>query len=455
MSEKDGHSHDDHGHGHYRPFKPVAHKHGDQCCGHDHHDHHHDEPAPPPPSPPTGLRGISRRASGLYSQHSGKPAALLIAGALLGTTALMTPALSMWMGAGAIMAGSLWLLKKSGDLTLSHTEALGRKSNLSPLALGLGLGAMTAIPEFAVALQSVVQKTSDIGIGTLVGSNIAHVFLVLGATAAIAAIPKGRGLGWKFNTLAMAGTTALFAGQLLTNTMTPAMGWVMAGLTGAYLYGNYRVARRDAAEQNKKITDMIHHHGPGSSCDHDHHDHNHNHAPDTSSRLKDIAYMIGGMAGLIGSSHLVVSSAMASAGNIGISQAAISAVAVSFGTVLPELAINIKAARQKKTELAVGNVLGCNIFNILAVGGAMSFAGVNVSDSFNPASPLGAFNMAALGTSAGLMTSVLLAQKGAMKRWQGLAALAFYGAYALSTPFLKDVPETQKLNPPVTVSVPR
>ena len=448
------HGHDDNDpddKGRYKPLKPHAHlcKH-DHDHSHDHdHDHDHDHRAPPPQG---GLRGVFDRAAGIYKKYSDKPATLLLTGALLGTTALMTPALTMWLGAGAVMAGSLWLLKKSGDMTLNYAEALGRKMNLSPLALGLGLGAMTAIPEFAVALQSVFQKTSDIGIGTLVGSNIAHVFLVLGATAAIAAIPKGRGLGWKFNTLAMAGTTGVFASQLLTNTMTPAMGFVMAGLTGAYLYGNYRVARRDAKDQNKAITDLIHHHGPGSSCGHDHH---HEAPVDESSATKNALYLTGGMAGLIGSSHLVVAGALASAGNIGISQAAISAVAVSFGTVLPELMINIKAAREKKTDLAVGNVLGCNIFNILAVGGAMSFAGVNVSDSFNPASPLGVFNLAALGTSAGLMGSVLLAQKGAMPRWQGFAALALYGAYALSTPFLKDVPETQNLNPPASISAPQ
>ncbi|HEY8189390.1 MAG TPA: sodium:calcium antiporter [Micavibrio sp.] len=436
-----------------RPLVGAAkHEHG-PGCNHDHDDHDcghdHGHQTPPPP----GLRGVFHRAAKLYKEYSHKPAALLVFGALLGTTAMIS-APSLWVS-GAIMAGALLLLKNVSDVTLAHTQAFGDKTGFSRLSLGLGLAAMTAVPECAVAISSIWNKTAEIGIGTLVGSNIAHVFLVLGATAAIAAIPKGRGLGWKFNTLAMAGATGVFASQMMTNGLTPTMGWVMAGLTGAYIAGSRYVAIQDAKSAGKDAAEMIHHHGEGSSCGHDH-------GPSdpsikSASRLKNFMHMAGGIGGLAVASKLITDSAPVLASGLGLSNAAISAIAISFGTVLPELAMNITAARKGEMELGVGNVLGCNIFNALIVGGALSFAGMDVPASLSPDSPLGLFNLAALGASAGLMTTTLLAQKGAMKRWQGYAALGLYAAYLAGSGLLgrTAAPEdVEKIPQPAAISAP-
>lgn len=424
----------DHSHGHH------------DGCDHDHHDHahdHHDHGHPPAPPPPGGLRGLFNRVSGFYDRHGGKPPALLLTTLLLGTTALATPALNTLIGAGAVLAGSLWLLKKTSDIVLNHTEAIGRKAGITPLALGLGLSALTAVPEIGVALVSMAQKTADIGIGTLVGSNIAHAFLVLGAVAAISPIGRGHGLGWKYNTLAMAGATGAFAAQIMTDTMIWPAALGLGGMTALYGYGLRATLKRDAKTMNRPVTDLIHHHGEGSSCNHDH-GHAHDHTAEKASRLKNAFYTIGGLGGLVAASDLVVRSATAAATGTGMSDAAISTLAISFGAVLPELMMSVNAAKRKNTELAVGNILGCNIFNVLLVGTAMSAVGVSVPDSLSPSSPLGLFNLAALGASAGLMTTTLLAQKGAMKRWQGYVALGLYGAYMAGTVALGKMPETRE-----------
>ncbi len=427
-------------------IKPEhEHTHG-PGCNHDHDGHDH-----PDPESGSWLKRTFNRISALSDTCGKNPAFLALTTLLLGTTAMVTPAINITMVAGAVLAGSLWLLKKTSDMTMNHTEALGRKGNLSQMTLGLGLAALTAIPELGVAIQSIFQKSAEVGIGNLVGSNIAHVFLILGATAAITPILKGQGLGWKFNTLAMAGATALFAGQLLTNSLVPGAGIGLLALTGLYLYGNKRTALHDSKLTGKPVTHLIHHHGKDSACGHAH---GHDHSADEASRLKNMLYVAGGVAGLAAAAGIVVESALAVSTGFGMSEAAISALIISFGTALPELAVNMEAARRKNTDLAVGNVLGCNIFNILMVGGALSLAGVDIPADLSPSSPLGLFNLAALGTSAGLMTTTLLAQKGAMKRWQGYAALSLYAAYLAGSVALGKTPDVEATAQSATVSAP-
>jgi hypothetical protein len=146
----------------------------------------------------------------------------LASGLLLGSTALSSDFITSALGASLVLGTSLYALTKAGDLSVDNVSGLGEKLKISPLMIGLGVGALASVPELLVAIKSVFTGASDIGIGQLVGANIAHVFLILGATAAIAkkGITKGKGLGWKFNTYAMAGTTLLFEQtSLLINVM--------------------------------------------------------------------------------------------------------------------------------------------------------------------------------------------------------------------------------------------
>lgn len=391
---------------------------------------------------------------GFAHTHKAPLGVSLYTSLLMGTSALATPLINSTIAAGALLAGSLYLLTRSSDVVIDSASEVGKKAGISPLMLGLGLGAMASVPELFVAMKSVTSNMPDIGIGQLVGANIAHVFLILGAAAVAAkdGIKPGKGLGWKFNTLAMAGTTLGFGAALASGTLTPVMGAGMMALAGLYVGGNYLVNKKDSKTLNIPMEDLIHHHA-GGHCNHSHHEHEHahdhaHHDKKPVSPWINGLWGVAGMTGLVYSAHLAVDSASHVALSTGINPATVATLGIALGVSLPELTISVKAASQNKTDMAVGNVLGCNIFNLLFVGSALGLAGTTVPESFSMDSTLGKFNLAALGTSAGLMSAALLSGRGGIKKWQGYASLGVYSAYvatsvALGGHRLPDVTEAE------------
>jgi cation:H+ antiporter len=417
----------------------MPHDHNNHNHGHEHKHEHEHQPERP--------KSIFARAAKFIGKH--KPMAVLGGTALLATTALATPLLTTTAGAVTALAAGLGIMALASDMAIHGTEHLGTKLGISPLAMGIfGLGALHSIPELAVALFSVASGAADLALGNLVGANVAHVFLIMGATAAIAGIAKGKGQSWKFNTKAMTGATLALGGLLATGMLTPLTGAGMLAAAGAYLYRNVQIAKQDAKMLGMKPEELIHNHdhGDDEECSHSHghehdHDHSHNHEhghthdkPKNKWRtIKDVFLAASGMGALIYSADIVVDSSIQLAGNIGIGQAAMGALAVAIGTSLPELTTNINLALKGKTDMAVGNILGCNIYNILFIGGVLSMANMEVPPAFSPTTSLGLFNLAALGTSAALMSSTLLRGKGEVKKWQGYTALGLYAGYCAAT----------------------
>lgn len=136
-----------------------------------------------------------------------------------------------------------------------------------------------------------------------------------------------------------------------------------------------------------------------------------------------------GLGALAYAAHVAVDGAKTMSAGMGMSEAVIGTLAVAIGTSLPELVTSLKAARRGNTGLAVGNVLGCNIFNILFVGSALAWANTTVPAALGTGSALGIFNLAALGASAALMTATLSTGKGGITKRQGIGALGLYGAW--------------------------
>lgn len=407
------------------------HEHDHKHCDHDHHhhdehahnhDHAHEKPAP-------SLRGAFRSASG----YTRTPGGVMVMTALLATTALVTPLLGTTIGAGLLMLGGLAMLTRSSDIMLESTEQIGAGFKINPMLLGVGLGVLHSVPELMVAASSVWNGAESIAMGNLIGANVAHVFLILGAAAAIGGgIAAGKGLSWKYNMTAMAGATLGFGAMLATNGFNTITGLALLGLGAAYSVGNIFVARRDAKTLGVKAEDLLHSHDHG----HDHHDHHceheHEHGHDhhkPASFLRPALWAAAGFGALAYTAHLSVDAAVRFATGAGVSEAVIGTLAVAIGTSLPELTTSVRAAQRGNTALAVGNVLGCNIFNILFIGGALAMANTAVPAAFGLSSGLGAFNLAALGASAGLMTATLTANRGGIKRWQGFAAMGLYGAW--------------------------
>lgn len=406
--------------------------------GHNHHDHDHDHDHHS--HAPVKTRGPLSRAFASASGFTRTPRGMLVTTALLATTALVTPLLGTTVGAGLLMIGGLAMLTRASDVMLDSTEKLGGRFKINPMLLGVGLGALHSLPELMVAASSVWAGAESIAMGNLIGANVAHVFLILGAAAAIGGgIASGKGLSWKYNMTAMAGATLGYGALLATNSFNTMTGLMMLGLGAAYIGGNILVARKDAQTLGLKPEDLIHSHDH-SNHDHEHehgehcdHEHDHEHEPAQKPSLWQSAlWGLAGFSALAYTAHLSVDAAVRFAGGIGFSEAVIGTLAVAIGTSLPELTTSVRAAQRGNTALAVGNVLGCNIFNILFIGGALAMANTVVPAAFGLSSGLGAFNLAALGASAGLMTATLTANGGGIKRWQGYAAMGLYGAWCLA-----------------------
>lgn len=422
MADKHDHDHNSETH------DASGHHAHDSHHEHDHNHHHHHDHKPEKFT----LRGAFKQVVD-YVRKKKVESGVLATSLLLGTTALATPMLSTAAGAAALMAGSIYLLTKTTDITLDNMLGFGSKMGMSALSLGLLIGGLNTIPEVMVSLSAVAKGAMDIGVGNVVGSNIAHVLLILGATAAVAGIGKSqKGLSWKFNTAVMTGATALFGAQLVTGSMYPAVGLGMLGL-GAYYLKKRLFTGKDGAALTKLEDDCE----TGTCLFHDHgHGHEHDHDEDVHKRPAWFSAALGGagLVGLMGSASLLVQSGSALAQQgFGMSEALVGAVAVALGTSLPELMISVKAAMKDHSELAVGNVVGCSIFNTLIAGGVMSVAmgagGIDVPAAFNPSTSFGLLNLGAFAGTSGLLAAVLMANKGAVKRWQGIGMLGLYGAY--------------------------
>lgn len=440
--------------GRYSPLRPVhkhdhaTHEHG-HGCGHEHghghgHDDHHDHSHNHAPSP----QGIK----GLFNRLRKSRTALVLGGtaALMATTALTAPALATTVGAGLLMAASLWLLPQACETVIDSVEGLGKKLKIPAVGLGLGLAFMESVPEFAVALKSIVSGQHAVSMGNIVGSNIAHILLILGTVAAIAGVKKPQGTAWKFNVAALAGATTAFGTQLATGRLIEGLGYGMGAAALAYLITNYKLNKRDAIKLGKpELAEAHHHHHGDDECGHDHAE---------RSNATNALLAVAGMGSVIYTAHAAVEGASTVAQNLGAPPVMIGALALALGTAAPEFAINIKAALKGKTDMAVGNIIGCSVLNLLAVGGILAATGAPVPEALQPSTALGLLNLTALGAGAGLATTTLLANKGELKRRHGFAALGLYGAYLAGSLYLgaaqpPEHPIPENTRPPIITPV--
>jgi len=148
----------------------------------------------------------------------------------------------------------------------------------------------------------------------------------------------------------------------------------------------------------------------------------------------NISFGLAGVAGLIGSAGFVVASAIAFGIALNISPVVIGALAVALGTSLPEMVVNIKSALRGNTDMAIGNILGSNIFNILMIGSLLSLTGASMPVDLNPGeNMLGLVNTVTFGVSAFLVIGVMKINKGELNRKHGLIGLGLYGLYTMAT----------------------
>ncbi len=252
-----------------------------------------------------------------------------------------------------IIAGFIILLL-GGDFMVRGAVAVAEKLCISPLIIGLTIVALgTSAPEFMVSIKAVMNEAPGIAIGNVVGSNIANVFLVLGVPALIFPIVAS-GASLNRDNLIMVGASLLFITFCWSGNLVTWQGLIFLGLLAAFLYHAYRAARRegDTGEDFEEDFD-----GVGAF---------------PHNLPLAFGMIVLGLAGLFAGSSLLVSGSVSVAREAGISEAVIGLTMVALGTSLPELTTSIVAAIRRHGDVAIGNVVGSNLFNILGVMGATS-----------------------------------------------------------------------------------
>lgn len=248
----------------------------------------------------------------------------------------------------------------SGDWMVRGAAALARHWGIPALIVGLTIVAFgTSAPELFVSIQAVLNGTSELAAGNVIGSNIANVLLALGAPALIMAIPTNMpGVGR--NALVAMFATALFIGLALIHT--PLEIWqgaiLFAGIL-IYLIWMFRLAKSGVEDPIlNEMTEI---------------DEGEDGLP-TKVWVSSLL-MVVGFAGLAIGGSLIVEHASIIASGFGVSETIIGLTIVAIGTSLPEVATVIIAAYRGQTEVAIGNVLGSNVFNLFAVAGAAALTG--------------------------------------------------------------------------------
>ncbi|MFW2587988.1 calcium/sodium antiporter [Sagittula sp. SSi028] len=302
--------------------------------------------------------------------------------------------MSIWL---AILAG-LVLLVLGGESLVRGASALARRWGVSPLMIGLVLvGFGTSLPELVTSVRAAMIGASGIAYGNIVGSNIANILLIGGLAAMLQAIPVGRAALYR-DLPVMMGVTAGFALLAATIGMGRGAGMAALALLVAYVALVWRQER----------------HHPDSADD------------IQTQTLPTAALMtVAGLAMIIIGGRWLVDGAVALAEQLDVPQSVIGLTIVAVGTSLPELVTSVIAALRRQVDLAFGNIVGSNIYNILAIGGVTAIA----APGQVPDRIVWTDNMVMLAASALFAFAAITATR--VSRGEGAALLTCYGGYLL------------------------
>jgi cation:H+ antiporter len=248
------------------------------------------------------------------------------------------------------IAAGLALLYVGAEGLIRGSVRLSIRAGISSLVVGLTVVAFgTSTPELFVSLQASGSGSGNIAVGNVIGSNIFNIALILGLSAIIRPIAIQSQL-IRQDIPVMIGATTLF--------VVMARSWSLGRIEGAILFGALIIYILMTIRMSKRgdetvLTAEIERHLPSNS----------------GNMWLDLLWMAGGITLLATGSHFLVKGAVNLATAAGVSQAVIGLTLVAAGTGLPELATSLIAAMKKESDLAIGNIVGSNIFNVLCIGG--------------------------------------------------------------------------------------
>lgn len=298
----------------------------------------------------------------------------------------------------------LGLLIKGADWLVSGASALAKRYNVSDLAIGLTVVAFgTSAPELVVNVIASGNGYHDIVFGNVIGSNVANIFLVLGITGLIYPLVVQSRTIWREIPLSLFAAVILF---LFANNFflmdLPVLSRINGGILllffSLFMYYMYRQLKTDQTP-NELV-------------------------PKQLSTLKTVIFIILGLAGLVIGGKLVIDNAVEIATLLGVSEKIIGFTIVAIGTSLPELATSVVAAFRKNTNIAVGNIIGSNIFNIFLI--------ISISALINPIVYNPVFNIdlyVLMGGTAFLFAAMFTGGRKKLDRWEAGVLIAFYIIY--------------------------
>ena len=297
----------------------------------------------------------------------------------------------------ALLALGFVMLVKGSDWFVDGAAGIAAKFHIPQIIIGLTIVAMgTSAPEAAVSITAAMGGSADITVGNIVGSNILNVLIILGLASAIVPIAVGKSTQ-KIDAPFMIAISAIFLALGWDGTITRLDGVILLILFAAYI--------------GYMIWEALHSNAEG----------------DEIKEMKVwqmLLATVGGLALVVWGADVAVDAATALARIFGLSERFIGLTVVALGTSLPELFTSVTAARKGNADIAIGNIVGSNIFNILFVVGLSSMI-IDV-----PFAPNFCIDMAVAVAASLFMWVASLKQK-KLVRWHGFVMLAGYAAYFL------------------------
>ncbi len=307
-----------------------------------------------------------------------------------------------------LLISGLLVLIFGANYLVEGASALAKKFNFSDLAIGLTIVAFgTSAPELVVNSIASIQGHQDIVFGNVIGSNNFNLFIILGITGLITPLAVQSSTAWKEIPISLLAVIILFMlvndGILTSGAENILERWEGILLLVGFLGFLFYVYKQLTSEQSLEMS-------PEKKL----------------SNLKMSLFIAGGLTGLVLGGQLVVSNAIEIAESLGISEKIIGLTVIAAGTSLPELATSIVAALKKNADIAVGNIIGSNIFNILLILGTASvISPVSYTDSFNTDLYILA------GGTIFLMLAMFTGKRKILDRWEAAVMLIFFLAYTI------------------------
>lgn len=303
-----------------------------------------------------------------------------------------------------ILVAGFVLLIKGADWLVGGASAIAKKYRVSDLVIGLTIVAFgTSAPEMVVSVIAAIEGLEAVSLANVVGSNIFNLLIVLGFAGIITPLVVKSSIVWREIPVSLGAAVVLFVLANIasggTNVVSRLDGIILLVLFSGFLWYLFRDARQSGETSDAEG------------------------APVTPKKGAWF-FIAGGLAALIFGGRLVVNNAVVIASALGMSEKMIGLTIVAGGTSLPELATSVVAAWRKNADIAVGNVIGSNIFNILFI--------LGVSSVIRPLTWDAGFNIdmyVLAGVTVLLFVAMFTGARKRLDRWEALLFLVLYAGY--------------------------